>query len=41
MTEPWEEQENGVEYVFRLSCHKFQSHIMGQMSWQDQCSRSL
>lgn len=33
MTEPWDEQEKGVEHAFRLSWHKFQSHIMWQVSW--------
>lgn len=36
----WEEEEKAVEGELRLSWHKFESHIMWQLSWQHQCSRS-
>lgn len=31
-------KERAVEGALELSWHKFQSHIMWQVSWQDQCS---
>lgn len=36
----WEEEEKAVEGELRLSWHKFESHIMWQVSWQHQCSRA-
>lgn len=35
LRQPWEEEEKAVEGALRLSWHKFQSHIMWQVSWQD------